>query len=87
MKKSSLDGTIIRGRNDGDVFAFSNMTKKVKKMLNEAKVPISKRDILPLICDEKGIIWIPGFPLRDDAKPLDTDSKAYIYYLTQETDL
>ena len=87
MKKSSLEGTIIRGRNTGDVFFFSNITKKVKKMLNEAKVPLSKRDILPLICDKKGIIWIPGFPVRDDAVPDNTDSKAYIYYLTQETDL
>ncbi len=87
VKKSSLGGTIIRGRCDGDVFVFSNMTKKVKKMLNEAKVPLLKRNILPLICDKKGIIWIPGFPVRDDAKPNDTDSQVYIYYLTQETGL
>ena len=87
VKKSVLDGTIIRGRATGDVFLFSNMTKKVKKMLNEAKIPLSKRNILPLICDKKGIIWISGFPVRDDAKPKDTDSKAYIYHLTQETDL
>ncbi|MBR5322968.1 MAG: tRNA lysidine(34) synthetase TilS [Clostridia bacterium] len=87
VKKSALDGTIIRGRIAGDVFVFSNMTKKVKKMLNEAKVPLSKRDILPLICDKDGIIWIPGFPVRDDARTNDTTSTAYIYYLTQETDL
>ncbi len=86
VKKNALDGTIIRGRNAGDVFVFSNMTKKVKKMLNEAKVPLSKRDILPLICDEKGIVWIPGFSVRDDAMPDNRDSNAYIYFLTQETD-
>ncbi len=84
VKKNALNGTIIRGRNSGDVFVFSNMTKKVKKMLNEAKIPLLKRNKLPLICDKKGIIWIPGFPIRDDAKPLATDSQVYIYYLTQE---
>lgn len=86
MKKSALTDTIIRSRNAGDVFVFSNMTKKVKKMLNEAKIPLQKRDILPLICDQEGIIWIPGFPVRDDAKPDDTDLKAYIYFLTQENE-
>lgn len=87
VKKSTLDDTIIRGRYDGDVFVFSNMTKKVKKMLNEAKIPLYQRDVLPFICDTKGIIWIPGFPLRDDAKPTDKDSPTFIYYLTQETEL
>ena len=84
LKKSALEGTIIRGRRDGDVFSFSNMTKKVKKMLNEAKLPIEQRNKLPLVCDSKGIVLIPGFPPRDDAKPDKSDQAVHIFYLTQE---
>jgi hypothetical protein len=41
------------------------MTRSVKKLLNEAKIPPEKRDRLPVFCDEAGILWIPGFPVRD----------------------
>lgn len=83
VKKSALTDTIVRGRIDGDTFSFSNMTKKVKKMFNEAKIPTDMRDILPIICDKDGIVWIAGFPLRDDAKPDGAQGSAHIYYLTQ----
>ena len=83
VKKSILADTIIRKRIDGDVFTFSNMTKKVKKMLNEAKIPLNKRDRLPIICDKKGIIWIAGFPVRDDARPASNSETVQIYYLTK----
>ena len=86
MKKSVLADTIIRNRRDGDVFCFSNMTKKVKKMLNEAKIPLSQRDSLPFLCDNKGIIWIPGFPVRDDMIPSKEDDQLHIYYFTNMGD-
>ncbi len=84
VKKSILTDTIVRGRQHGDVFVFSNMTKKVKKMLNEAKIPIAQRDTLPFICDNSGIIWIAGFSPRDDALPTLDEESVHIFYLTQE---
>ncbi len=82
MKKSAFTGTIFaRGRLDGDTFSFSNMTKKVKKMLNEAKIPLKERKILPMVCDNEGIFWIPSFPLRDNVKPSLNDDIIHLYYL------
>lgn len=86
VKKSVLADTIIRNRRDGDVFCFSNITKKVKKMLNEAKIPLSQRDALPFLCDNSGIIWIPGFPVRDDMIPSKEDDRLHIYYFTNRRD-
>ena len=80
----NLDTIFVRKRQDGDVFKFSNMTKKVKKMLNEAKISVDVRDSLPMFCDEHGIFWIPSFPLRDDMKHTEKQKTMYIYYLTQE---
>ena len=42
------------------------MTRSVKKLLNEAKIPPDKRAVLPIFCDDEGILWVPGFPVRDN---------------------
>ncbi len=55
----------IRSRRAGDTYRYGGITRKVKKLLCDAKIPQSERDTLPVISDDKGILWIPGFPLRD----------------------
>lgn len=80
----NFDTIYVRPRQDGDVFEYSNMTKKVKKMMNEAKIPLFERNSLPLFCDEKGIFWIPYFSLRDDMVPSLNEKLLHIYYLIQE---
>ena len=55
----------MRFRRPGDRYRFGGMTRRVKKLLNEAKIPPEQRAGLPIVCDETGILWIPGFPVRD----------------------
>lgn len=55
----------VRFRRPGDRYRFGGMTRSVKKLLNEAKIPPEKRAVLPVFCDDAGIFWIPGFPARD----------------------
>ncbi len=55
----------VRFRRPGDRYRFGGMTRSVKKLLNEAKIPPEKRAVLPIFCDDAGILWIPGFPVRD----------------------
>ena len=55
----------VRFRRPGDRYRFGGMTRSVKKLLNEAKIPPEKRAVLPVFCDDAGIFWIPGFPVRD----------------------
>lgn len=56
----------LRTRKDGDSYFYGGMTRKVKKLFNDKKIPQNERDSIPVICDEKGIVWIPGFGVRDD---------------------
>ena len=42
------------------------MTLKVKKLFNDKKISPEERERIPIICDGKGIVWIPGFGVRDD---------------------
>lgn len=82
VKKDCITDTItVRCRKEGDSYRYGNMTRKVKKIMNEKRLDTEKRDNIPLFCDEKGIFWIPDFPLRDGMKPRDGENALHIYYL------
>ncbi len=55
----------VRNRRDGDSYAFGGMTRKLKKVLCDKKIPIDQRDTLPIICDDNGIIFTAATPLAD----------------------
>lgn len=58
----------VRPKRDGDTVFYGGMTHKLKKMFNDRKVPVSDRPLIPVLCDEKGIVWVPGYGVRDDRK-------------------
>lgn len=55
----------IRYRNAGDVYRFGKMSRKVKKLFNDKKMTLSEKNMIPILFDDDGIVWIPGFPPRD----------------------
>jgi tRNA(Ile)-lysidine synthase len=59
-----------RYRQDGDQFKPFGMsgTKKVKDFFIDEKVPQEKRDTIPLVCDDKEIIWIVGYRMNENYK-------------------
>ncbi len=50
----------IRSKIAGDVVRIKNGRKKLKEILNEAKVPVNERDSVLLLCDQRGILWVVG---------------------------
>lgn len=59
-----INGKIfLRSRRAGDKFSFynRNVSKTLKKLFNEAEIPLEKRDSIPILCDEKGVVWVHGF--------------------------
>ena len=56
----------LRSRQQGDSYRSRGMTHKVKKMLIDAKIPADLRDRVPILCDDRGIVWVAGFGARDD---------------------
>ncbi len=56
----------IRPKRDGDSVFYGGMTHKLKKLFNDKKIPLSKRPLIPILCDDKGVVWVPGFGTRDD---------------------
>ncbi len=61
---------IARFRRPGDVFRPLGMhgSKSVKKFFIDRKVSQNKRDNIPLLIDNNGIIWIIGYSIADCVK-------------------
>ena len=58
-------GLYIRNKLDGDAYRTCGMTKKLKRMMCDSDIPKSVRNKIPILCDDDGILWIPGFRVRD----------------------
>ena len=54
-----------RSKEDGDRYVYGNMTRSIKKLFSEKKLPIEYRATIPLIESEGNILWIPGFSCAD----------------------
>ncbi|MBR4896444.1 MAG: tRNA lysidine(34) synthetase TilS, partial [Clostridia bacterium] len=59
------DALQIRARKNGDLYRFSGMTRRVKTLFSDRRIPADLRSSVPILTDADGIVWIPGFPPRD----------------------
>ena len=60
IKSDNINNTLFfRNRRQGDVIHLCGMSKKVKKLLCDKKIPLDLRDKIPVLCSDKEILWIP----------------------------
>ncbi len=85
----SIDSAKIRGaltarnRQGGDKIKMGGMSKSVKKLMCDKKIPLDLRQRLPIICDDEGIVAIPFVGIRDGAKYRgDNTSEALVTNIT-----
>ncbi len=62
----------IRLRRPGDVLRKGGMSRKLKKLLCDADIPLRIRNSLPIAEDENGIICVPYIGTRDGVTPCET---------------
>ena len=60
------DGLYVRQKQDGDSYTYGGITRKLKKLFNDKKIPESERMNVPVICDKYGIVWVAGFGVRNE---------------------
>lgn len=60
----------LRFRKDGDIIQplGTNGTQKLKKYLNEKKVPNHKKDNIILLCDKNEVLWASGYGISNKIK-------------------
>ncbi|MBE6547463.1 MAG: tRNA lysidine(34) synthetase TilS [Ruminococcaceae bacterium] len=78
LKSAKIDALSARSRREGDTIRLCGMTKKIKKLFCEAKIPLAQRQTLPLIVDGDEIIYAPFCGISDSAKSHE-QNKLYIY--------
>lgn len=54
---------VFRSRQAGDKISLPRrgVTKSLKKLYNESKIPLHLRDRLAVLCDEEGLVWAEGY--------------------------
>lgn len=83
LPKKALAGTLsVRKRREGDWYRAGGMTRKIKKLLNEKKIPPKERDRLPFLCDEAGILFVPGLAPADRISPVAPLEAQACYHVT-----
>ncbi len=72
---------VIRNRKEGDFISLfpRNVTKTLKKLFNESKIPADKRDIIPLIACNSQVFWVMG--LGVDCAAAVTESTRRILFI------
>jgi tRNA(Ile)-lysidine synthase len=77
-----IDGEIyIRSREAGDTIFYNGITHKIKKMFCDRKIPNSKKDLIPVFCDNRGPLLVPGYHARGDVRA--ADKYLYVYVLDE----
>ncbi len=67
LSSAIIDGELyLRPKMDGDSVFYGGINHKLKKLFNDRKIPPSYRSSIPVLCDARGVVWVPGFGVRDD---------------------
>lgn len=67
LSSAIIEGDLyIRPRREGDSLYFGGITRKLKKVFCDKKIPKSKRSLVPVLCDNRGPVYVPGLGVRDD---------------------
>lgn len=63
----------VRFRKEGDRFIPFGMTeaKRLKRFMVDEKIPQNLRNKIPLVCDEKQIIWVYGYRMSENVRVRD----------------
>jgi tRNA(Ile)-lysidine synthase len=82
LSSAKIDGSLyVRNKRDGDSYRYGNMTHKLKKLFNDRKLSEKEKRTIPLLCDAQGILWVPGFSVRDENnREKNKDFNLYAYY-------
>lgn len=61
---------VVRTRNQSDSIRINGRrcSKTLKKLFNEIKIPLPKRDVIPVAADDLGVIWIYGVGISERVK-------------------
>ena len=63
-----------------DLMVRENVTKTIKKLFNEEKIPIEKRDKILMLANASNILWIEGQGVSSEAKVKESTKKVILIF-------
>ncbi len=69
-----IGGINVRNRRIGDKILIHGMHKSLKKLFIENKIPKEYRDIIPILSDDEGIIYVPFVGISDRVYPKNSEN-------------
>lgn len=75
-----IGNLVVRSRKAGDTIRLANRgcTKPLTKLYNECEIPLSLRETLPVIADNKGVVWIHGIGVAERCSVKNTTKQIYL---------
>lgn len=72
--------TVLRTKKEGDTFTFynRNVTKTLKKLLNEMKIPAEKRSTLKLVANGNTVLWLESVGVSKQGRVDEHSRGAYL---------
>ena len=74
----------VRTRAAGDTLYLGGTHRRLKKMICDRGIPESRRRRLPVICDDEGVLLVPGLPVRGPAyaraEDISENNALYVLY-------
>ncbi len=68
IDSAKINGALTaRNRQEGDRIRLGGMSRSVKKLMCDKKIPVAIRSRLPILCDEDGVVAVPLLGVRDGA--------------------
>lgn len=58
-------GLFAKNRRPGDKIRCNGMSKDVRKLFSAAHLSLEMRKNYPIVCDDDGVLWLPGIAHRD----------------------
>lgn len=84
LVSAKIEGELtVRSREAGDAYRYGGMTHKLKKMFSDKKIPQALRSRIPVLCDGRGIVWVPSFGVREDDLT-HTERRLTVLYLASD---
>lgn len=77
----TINGNLrMRSREEGDCLTLSRrkVTKSLKKLFCEAAVPVEKREYIPVLCDDDGVVWVYGFGVNKRCRVTDASTNIIV---------
>lgn len=83
LDKVDLESLVFRSRKEGDTFSdpARKVTKSLKKLFIEDKIPQDDRLSVPVLADKNGVIWVKGY--RVDKRYAVTDNTTWVIQIEE----